>query len=130
MSMTIENIQPKSRTIYGKVHQGEETTNTYNAELVPRKRIRIYGTYRNHINGPQEFDRVFKMGDWAEYDSYNLKYTGKIVGIGKKTVTILSYPEGNSGKRHQLDLHTFCYRNWDYNAEKIAKDNAETSMYI
>jgi len=128
--MITENIQPKSRTRQGKVYSDEETTNTYHAELVPKKWIRIWGTFRNHVDGPQEFDRKFEIGDWAEYDSYNLIYDGKIVGIGKKSVVILSYPDSNSGRRHQLDLHTFCWRNWDYDRERIAAKNAETSMYI
>lgn len=130
MSIKIKNVQPKDRVFGGKVYPGKETTNTYNVELVPRKWIRIWGTFRNHADGPQEFDRKFEVGDWAEYDSYNLNYDGEIVGVGEKTVTILSYPDSNSGRRHRLSLYDFCWRNWDYDKESVAAKNSDTMQRI
>jgi hypothetical protein len=65
------------------------------------------------------------VGELAEYDSYNLSYTGKITKITEKCVTIVSY-----GTTHRLDLSSFCWRNWDFNAAETAARNAETSMYI
>ena len=72
----------------------------------------------------------FGIGDWAEYDSYNLKYTGQIVSIGPKTVTIEAYPGTQNAKRHRLKLSSFAWRNWDYDGSKIAAHNAEEMMYI
>lgn len=91
------------------------------ADIVPGKSIRIYGTHRGVY-----FDKTFEIGDEAEYGSYNLIYTGKIVKIGPKTVTIQAYGREN----HRLNLNKFSWRNWDFDAEAIAAQNAETSMYI
>ena len=125
MATTINNIQPKPITRCGKVYQGVES-NTYNAEIQKNKSIRIFGVYRNSTRAPEvTFDKTFRLGATAEYDSYNLKYTGTIVAIGEKTVTVESY-----GGRHRLDLHTFCWRNWDFDAAKAAEHNANESMYI
>lgn len=70
----------------------------------------------------------FTVGDVAEYDSYNLSYTGKIVKITDKCVSIVE-PYRN-GKTHRLDLDTFCWRNHNFDAAETARQNAETSMYI
>jgi len=102
--------------------------NDYHADIVPRQSIRIFGVYRNHVNGPQTFDQTFRIGDWAEYGSYNLKYNGRVVAIGPKTVTIKHYERTADVSR--LDLHTFAWRNWDFNSEKSAAYNAEEMMHI
>ena len=116
-------------------------TQTYNLDIQPRQSIRIYGEYKNHceyikdadgkhtrIAQPKPFDITFKVGDIAEYDSYNLKYCGKIVAIGEKTVTIDA--SGTAQKTKRLDLWHFAWRNWDFNAAKINAHNAEERMYI
>lgn len=118
---TVKNIQPK---------RGTETFNIYNADIKKNESIRIFGTYKNHVNGPQEFDKTFKVGEWAEYDSYNLKYNGEIVAIGEKTVTIEEYPGTHNAKKHRPSLHTFSWINWDYSDEKNAAHNAEERMYL
>ncbi|MCK5505517.1 MAG: hypothetical protein KAJ10_10160 [Thermodesulfovibrionia bacterium] len=118
---TVNNIQPK---------KGTETTDIYNADIKKNESIRIFGTYKNHVKGPQEFDKTFSIGQWAEYDSWNLKYNGEIVAIGEKTVTVEEYPGTHNAKRHRLSLHAFCRRNWNYSDEKIAAHNAEERMYI
>ena len=70
------------------------------------------------------------MGDVAEYDSYNLSYTGRITGISHKCITITAYPGTLNEKRHMLKPYAFCWRNHDFDAAETAKRNAETSMYI
>lgn len=113
----------------------------YNVDIEPRKSIRLYGAYQNHceyvkntdgthtrIEQPKPFDITFKIGDRAEYDSYNLDYCGNIVSIGEKTVTIDTSGTGERTKR--LDLWHFAWRNWDYDAAKIDAHNAEERMYI
>ena len=70
---------------------------------------------------------VFNIGDHAEYDSYNLKYCGPIKQITAKGVTIQKrYSETCT----RLPWDRFSWRNWDYDAEKIANENAETMQYI
>ena len=122
--ITVERIQPNARKVYGKVYQAK-TSETYNAVIDPRKSIRIHGIYTNHVNGPQHFDRTFNIGDQAEYDSYNFNYVGTIVAIGAKTVTIEAH-----GRKHRLSLYNFSWRNWNFDLEKITRNNHETSMTI
>lgn len=126
--MEIRNIKPKPYKRNGVVYQGTETRNDYHAEIIPGKSIRLFGTFRNHVNGPQEFDLTFVIGDEAEYNSYNLTYTGEIVSIGAKTVTIKHYP--NRETKSRLDFYDFAYRNWDFDSAKIAAENSETMMHI
>lgn len=74
----------------------------------------------------------FAIGDEAIYGSYNLIYTGKIVSITEKTVTIEEEPHNDQkqGKRHRLSLYDFAWRNKNYNASEIAEHNAETMRCI
>ena len=103
------------------------SSDRYNVDIWPKQAIRLFGTYKNRTT-PVEFDITFKLGDTAEYDSYNLSYTGKIVSIGPKTVTIDASGTGDRTKR--LDIVEFAWRNWDFDAERIAKENAIESMCI
>lgn len=121
---TVTNIQPKPVKRFGEVYTPEEK-NSYNADILPKKSIRIYGEYKNSRDSSTHFDKVFKIGDRAEYDSYNLNYTGKIVGIGPKSVTIKDH-----GTKHRLTLHEFCWRNWDFDVERIARHNFSTAMTL
>lgn len=107
------------------------TSEVFNVEIEPKKSIRLYGTFNNLTAGPRQYDITFRIGDVAEYDSYNLKYTGRIVSIGEKTVTIEDRHNGCSApSRRRLDLADFANRNWDFDAEKIAAHNREESYYI
>lgn len=101
---------------------------TYNADILPGKFIRLYGEYTNHVNGPVKFDITFEVGDVAEYDSYNLIYTGKIVSIGPKTVTIQHYEHQSTKSR--LTIGDFAWKNWDFDLDRIAAHNREESYYI
>lgn len=69
----------------------------------------------------------FKIGDIAEYDSWNLVYLGEIVSITEKTVTIQPKYEN---KKYRLKLEQFAWRNYDFDLERINKENFETRMYI
>ena len=121
---TIKNIQPKSYTKFGVIHQPEEK-NIYHADIAPKKSIRLYGTQINHLPGPVDFDKTFNIGDQAEYASYNLDYTGEIVAIGAKTIIIEDH-----GEKHRLDLHTFAWRNWNFNVQVIFDNNMDTLQRI
>jgi len=80
--------------------------------------------------GVVEQGTTFELGDTAEYDSYNLKYTGKIVKITNKVVSITRYPGSNMAKTYRLSLYEFCWRNFKFNAVETAQYNANESMYI
>lgn len=114
-------VMTKARKRFGQVYPSQATT--YNAEIVPGVSIRIWGVYSG-----REFDRTFKLGDVAVYGSYNLIYTGVIESIGANSIGIREYPNDKSLTR--LDLNTFTWRNWDFDAKRIADHNAETSLYI
>lgn len=87
---------------------------TFNAEVIPGKQIRIFGENRNHHDCAQQYDKTFKIGDEAEFDSYNTSFHGKILSIGKKTVTIQGY-----GKKRRLSLEDFSWRNYDFTIAKV-----------
>jgi hypothetical protein len=68
----------------------------------------------------------FRIGDTAEYDSYNLVYFGKITSITAKRVTI-DKGRGSSSKS-SLDIERFSSKNWDPdNLEQGMKRNREWS---
>jgi len=93
------------------------TATEYSVDIVVGQRIQ---TYRKGVLGAK-----FQMGALAEYDSYNLSYTGTIKAITDRTVTITS-----RGRDHRLNLHEFCWRNWNFDAALTAARNAETSLCI
>lgn len=76
------------------------------------------------------YRRDFKIGDEAEYDSYNLSYTGTITNITAKTVTITEDFGLARARVHRLDLAEFSSRNWDFDAAKTAASNSDTMRYI
>jgi hypothetical protein len=124
----IREIKSKQRIHRGHKWGGVSPDGVFNARIEPGKSIQIFGAYTNHIHGPQLFNRTFRIGDEAEYDSWNLTYTGKIMKITPKTVVVDRRGTGEHAR--SMDLYEFAHRNWDFNAEKIAAENAETSQCI
>ncbi len=101
----------------------------HKAEIKPGESIRLFGTH-GHRN-PIPFDVTFKIGDQAEYDSYNLSYYGTITSISAKTVTITERHLNNGKKKsHRLSLDKFASRNHNFNLEETYKKNAEVMTYI
>ncbi len=94
----------------------------YSVNIVPKKSITVQRDGHNPT--------TFHIGDIAEYDSYNLSYTGVILSITEKTVTIETYSGTQSARKHRLKISQFAWRNYNFNAEKTAKENFETMMYI
>ena len=58
------------------------------ADITPGVSIRLYGEHKGYRKDGGLYDLTFKIGDVAEYDSYNLNYLGTIEKITAKTVTI------------------------------------------
>lgn len=84
-------------------------------------------TIYKEVNGVWVAGSSFEIGDQAEYDSYNLSYTGAITKLTASTVTI--QPKyGNGTKR--LSMYTFAWRNFDFNMAETAARNHETSYNI
>jgi|GEM_PF-2473856 len=95
---------------------------SYNLFITPGEKVEIH-THRE--NGELVDVRVFRPGDVAEYDSYNLAYTAKITGITAKNVIFSVY-----GKTKRLKMDSFAWRNHDFDAVETAKENAIISMSI
>lgn len=70
--------------------------------------------------------RRFEVGDECEYDSFNLSYTGPILAIGKKTVTVESSFKG----KKRLKAEEFGWRNWNFDPVETGRRNAEISQSI
>jgi len=100
----------------------------YNADVVKGVSIRIHGVDANRVGGPRDFDRTFRVGERAVYDSYNLVYTGAILSITEKTVTIDADSTGQRTKR--LPLAVFVKRNYGRSMEEIDAHNATESQCI
>ena len=71
--------------------------------------------------------KSFVVGDIAEYDSFNLKYTGQITSITGKNVIIQPRHDSRSKR---LNFEVFSWRNFDFDAVRVARENWETSSYI
>jgi len=117
-------VMTKARTRHGRVYPAVATEYSV---FVGKGNIQIYKDDNMMKDIPC---RYFEVGDEAEYDSYNLHYTGTITKITDKCVTIESWPGTRYAETHRLDLNTFCWRNYKFNAAKTAAYNAEESMYI
>jgi hypothetical protein len=93
----------------------------YEVTIEKNSYITIECTYKN-AHHPKHTKNTLRVGDMAEYDSYNLYYTDRIKSITDKTVTF------ENGRR--LRLEEFCWRNWDFNLDEVEKKNQETMMVI
>ncbi|HIK67970.1 MAG TPA: hypothetical protein EYF95_08385 [Flavobacteriales bacterium] len=115
---------------YGKVYHSQLTE--FEVKIVPQQEITIRQALSEEVRLKWDFigERKFRVGDWAEYDSWNLNYLGQIVAITNKTVTIVDYPDSHNPCKKRLDLHTFCWRNFSKSVEEKRAANAETRMYI
>jgi hypothetical protein len=123
-AVVVNNIAPKARKFRGRVSQYQlSSSESHNAVILRNQSIRIYGVYCG-----KPYDVTFELGGQAEYDSFNLKYLGKIVGITDKGVTILPRYSGGGTKR--LDLYTFCWRNCRFDLDAITAHNAAESQCI
>ena len=94
---------------------------TYRLYVQPGERVEIHTYTNDNLTNV----RVFVVGDVAEYDSYNLSYTGRIEKITKKNAIF------NMGhKRKMLKWTEFAWRNWDFNEAVIRERNNEMMLYI
>jgi hypothetical protein len=81
-------------------------------------------------------ENKFKLGDSAEYDSYNLSYYGTIMGITDKTVIIvcrhdmIAHRRNEPVHRKRVKLENFCWRNIKFDLDEVQKRNTETSHSI
>lgn len=131
--LVVLDIKSRDWTKFGRRHEGE-VMKGHHAVIVPGESIALYGTETkvrharladgtfdyHHEQVP--YERRFRIGDDAEYNSYNLVFFGPIVAIGAQTITIR---DKHSTRNHKLDLATFSRRNRDFSVEAATKRNAE-----
>jgi len=94
------------------------------------KSVRLFGKTKTYAKGgpvDSPYDVTFRIGDEVEYDSYNLSYTGHIVSIGAKTVTINT---GRGEPKRRLKLEEFSWRNRRFDAEETRRKNHEEMMHL
>jgi hypothetical protein len=118
--------------IRSKWEINKELSHNYNADIdVKNNTIRIYGHTQECVNWRtseyvnKPFDKTFKKGDVVEVDSYNYVYTGEILSVGSKTVTVVEH-----SRNKRMNLAEFIRRNHKLDLEKIAERNLETSYCI
>ena len=133
-------IKQKPYTRFGKTYEHDiEMVNgkpKYQAKIAKDgSEITLFGeteVYGNYGGQRQyrPYSVTFKLGDSAEYDSYNLIYLGTITKITEKAVTIVAYHGTRNAETHRLDLYKFARKNYKFDLEKIQKHNSEERMYI
>lgn len=121
------NLKNRDWTRGGRKHEGSINEGQH-ADVIPGKSIVLHGVYMNRVGGPVAYRREFKIGDVAEFDSYNLSFYGKILAIGEKTITIDS--DGLRSRAQRLDICEFSSRNWDFDQAQKSAENSATMAYI
>lgn len=75
------------------------------------------------------FSKTFKVGDLAEYDSYNYSYVGKIKQITDKTVTIIKDYRNGQSETKRLKIRDFAWRNYNFDLERINQERHDHLHY-
>ena len=107
-----------------KVNRPHESYTLY---VTPKDRVEIHTHNRS---GELVNVKVFREGDFAEYDSYNLKYLAPIKAITAKNVIFDMSDRCNRAGTKRLKMESFAWRNHDFDAAEVAAQNAVTSLYI
>lgn len=98
-----------------------ETRDVFFAEI-ENGALHVYGTKVEWQRVPVQFDRIFQVGDYTEFGSYNLVYYGKILKITEKTVTIDTRGLRQHNKR--FGLFEFIRINWNFDLGKARQRNS------
>jgi hypothetical protein len=107
------------------IHEESRGSTRFMVYLKPGNSVEVHTHKANQLTGV----KVFRLGDYAEYDSFNLSYTGPIVGITAKTVIVR---KGNwtNAKTKRMKPSEFAWRNFDFDLDTVNRENWETSMHI
>lgn len=117
------------------VHLPDPTNENEFVGVIKGVSIRCYGKEKKYLSGgpgsPMSagptwvpYDQTFKIGDYVEYDSYNLSYTGRIISITDKTIVVRKgdHPDAKTAR---MSLRDFNFRNKDFNLAATQKRNSE-----
>jgi len=100
---------------------------SYMLYVTPGDRVEIHTHNRS---GELVSLKVFRVGDEAEYDSYNLRYIAPIKSITAKNVIFDMSDKCQRGDTKRLKMDQFAWRNHDFDLEAVRAQNAEISRYI
>ena len=100
---------------------------SYTLYVTPGAKVEVHTRNRG---GDLVDVKVFRLGDMAEYDSYNLSYIAPIKFITAKNIIFDMGDRCYKGKTKRLTFDTFAWRNHAFDAHETAMRNAKVSMYI
>lgn len=127
---TYYNVKDRNYTRRGMTYEGRIRTG-HHVEVQPGEYIRLFGHHEIYDKDnnvvEKDYDITFRVGDEAVYDEYNLIYTGKIVSITAKNVTV---KDDQLMDKKRLNFYMFSSYNDNYDEERIARRNAETLQTI
>lgn len=119
-TVLVSEIKDRDFVRFGNTIKG--ATAHGQAEIVLGKSVRLFGA----TPWGKTFDVTFRIGEQAEYDSYNLSYYGEIVSITEKTITV----QESGGRKHRMSLYSFASRNYDFDLATTQAKNSDTMNYI
>jgi hypothetical protein len=108
--------------------EGRNSTNLGELAAVlvtPGEGVRIVSLDTNKYTPVAVLVKEFKVGDQAEYDSYNLVYYAPIESITAKTVVVAGYRPDT--QKHRLTIAKFVEKNRDFDLAKARRRNDEWS---
>jgi hypothetical protein len=131
-STRFERITRKAWTRFGRTTPAAVQPGAF-AAVTPGRSVVLFGIKKEYktsdppAGAMRGYLRRFKVGDTAEYNSYNLVYLGKITKITAKQITIVHYPSQAQSRKSVFDVETFNSKNYDLDVEKAVKRNQEWS---
>jgi len=100
---------------------------SYIAYVTPGVKVEVH----THNRGGDLVNiKVFRPGDFAEYDSYNLSYTAPIKSITAKNIIFDTGSQFNRKETKRLNFDSFAWRNHDFDVHETAVKNSEVMQYI
>ena len=123
-TVVYRNLADRDRVQFGRKFSGSVAVGQH-AAVEKNARIVLWGVNTNRTTGLLPYRTEFKLGDTAVCGSYNLIYTGTIVAIGEKTITVEEYAGTCNARKHRMTIAQFSARNRHYDAEYIFKNNSE-----
>lgn len=117
--INLETVKTRDFQQFKVKHEGFVISGT-KAKITVGESVEIWYDGCDHRSGAT-YHNTFKVGDIAEYGSFNLVYMGPIVSITEKTVSIKT--TGDVIKR--LDMARFIQINRDFDYAAASKRNSE-----
>lgn len=121
----VRDVKGRDWTRHGVKHEGKHDVG-HHLDICPGRWVRVHGEGERYVPGQGgvsvqrvPYNTVFEIGDFAVYGGYNLTYTGRIIAIGAKSITI-----EHGGQKTRLDLERFSHENRFFDLAEIRERNA------